>query len=37
MPFARLYDKLSSNSNKHNVYNENPAIKYNNYLFFELG
>ena len=36
MPLARLYDKFSSNSNNHNVHNENPAIKYKNYLLFEL-
>ena len=36
MPLARLYDKLGSNSNNPNVYNENSAIKYKNYLFFEL-
>ena len=28
MPLSRFYDKLTPKSNKHNVHNENPAIKY---------
>ena len=37
MNSARLYDKLSLNNNKHNIHNENPTIKYKNYVYFELG
>ena len=33
-PLSRFYDKLSPNSNKHNVNKENPRINYKNYDIF---